>query len=314
VNRIKQIVVHSNPHLDELVAVWLLRNFGEEKFPEISKATLVVWGRKELAQMSPEMAAMNGILFVGIGGGMFDEHIGKGQRDDCAATLVAKYLGVMETPELKRFLMEIYQTDSNIDGPQKCLADEVQNLNRYWTGSLDLEKLYRQIEPSIIVRIERQKEYLTAKDRFNKCYRKRIGNINLVAVDGLDNCQFQHVARTGGANLIIQRNRAGLTQILTGKVNPEDVDMVGLAIRVRKTEIVKSGLRPRHFVGPDELSKTGTLDEIPQWYFEKGLLLNGSESFLDVPPSGIQFGDLVHLVERHLIESQRPKGMITSQE
>ena len=33
-----EIVTHERPHLDEIVAIWLLRRFGETRFPGISQA------------------------------------------------------------------------------------------------------------------------------------------------------------------------------------------------------------------------------------------------------------------------------------
>ena len=306
-----QIVVHNNPHLDELVAVWLLRNYGEQKFPEISRAKLVAWGKKDLARTPPEMAAMGGILLVGLGGGMFDDHV-DGRRLECATTLVAKHLEKADCPLLRRLLRGVFQADAEADGPLKWLADRVQGLNRYWCGSMDLEKLYHQVESDIMVEIERQKEYLAAKDRFAGCYHQRISGIEIAAADKMDNCQFQHVARSAGVHIIVQRNSDGLTQILTGgKVT---MDLIDLAVRIRKAEIVKGGLRPRHFLNDKDLSVNGTVSEIPQWYFEEGMLLNGSESFSDVPPSSIPFRDIVHLVERYVTEARRPKVTVETKE
>ncbi|MFA7252882.1 MAG: hypothetical protein WC027_03435 [Candidatus Paceibacterota bacterium] len=301
--KITKIALHQNPHLDEIVAVMLFRRYGEDKFPGVSTAKLVAWGKKELAQTPPEMAAMSGTILVGIGGGMFDDH-GKSPRQDCAATLVAKHLGKMGNPVWGRILRDVFLADSEASGSMQSLAEEVKNLNRYWAGSLDVERVYALIEPMILARLGRQDEYLTASGRFESAYRNRIGGqIKLVAVDGLDNVQFQHVARAAGVDIIVQRGSSGLTQILGSK----DLDMVGLAVRLRKTEIAKSNLRMSHFMDDEELAAVGTIEEIPHWYLEGGFLLNGSESFPDVPPSNIKFADLVHLVEKHLIEFCRPK-------
>jgi len=298
--KVSRIAVHQKPHLDELFAVWILRNYGEAKFPEISAAKLVVWGEGEATKISPEMATMSGTLLVGIGGGVFDEHR-QGCEGECASTLVAKHLGVDKHPLLKRLLYDVMEADSNIDGSLHCLAEEIKNLNRYWVGSLELERLYFQFEPHIIARVERQKEYSRAKEHFKDCYRNRVGGVAIVA-DPDCNPQFQQVARSRGARVIVQRNSAGLTQIFGDK----GLDMPGLAIRVRKLEIRRSGVRPPRFLNDEELSRVGTLEGIPQWYLDDNdFLLNGSESFEDVPPSSIEFKELVYLVEKHLADVAR---------
>lgn len=294
--QINTLVVHLGPHLDELIGLWLLRTRGEQKFPGVSKAKIVVWGKEELSRTSPEMAALSGILLVGIGGGMFDDHV-PGRRMDCATTLVAKHLDVYEDPVLKFFLQEVFLADSQCEGSLQNLAEEVKNLNRYWGGSIELERLYSQIEPFIVARVERQKEYISAKKRFEECYRRRVGRFGIVAADGIDNRQFQGVARAKRAHIIVQRNEKGLTQIF----GHEDADMPGLAIRIRKAEISLGKIRCR-FIEDDELAGLGTLSEVPQWYFENGNLLNGSESFADVPPSLIEFHTLVGIIEKHLRE------------
>jgi len=300
--KVVKLGVHSSPHLDELVAVHLLRNYGEEKIPGVSTAVLTTYGKTELQQLSPETAAMQGILLVGIGGGMFDEHGRRGSRQDCAATLVAKHLGLDEDLLWPRFLRNVFLADAENRGPYTFVAELVKKLNRYWVGTLDPELLYKQVEP-IIIALRVEVELLAeAEHRFRKAYKREINGYQLVAVDQLDNVEFQHVANRAGVNVVVQRGRDGLTQILMRHASSDELDVPGLAVRIRKAEMAKSGIRPKRFLDDRALSAMGTLSDIPQWYVEKGNLLNGSESFRDVPPSGISFADLVHVVEKHLRE------------
>jgi len=305
---IKQIVVHRGPHLDELAAVWLLRKLGEKLFPGVSKAKIVAWGAKELAEVgSSEIALTKGILLVGIGGGMFDDHLRDGQskRTECAATLVAKSLDILGNPLYTKLLGNVLQADSEAEGPLQCFAESIKSLNRYWVGSIDLEVIYNLVDPFIVVEIEKRKEYLEARKLFDTRYKTRVCGVPVSAADGIDNCQYVNAAEKGGARVIIQRNSNGLTQIF----GCEDMDLSRLAVKIRKAEIaeMRNGNRPR-FLSDDELLGKGTLLEIPQWYLDDAFLLNGSESHPEVPPSQIKFSDIVCIVEKHIAETVNRRG------
>lgn len=112
----KTLVTHLNPHLDEVVAIWLLRKFDAEfkdspcEFIHMSKTA-------EAETNDPNK------VFIGTGGGRFDEH--KGDLDDCATTLVWKYLlsegYIPEDRVLRGALSEITEWSLLIDlgrGPQ----------------------------------------------------------------------------------------------------------------------------------------------------------------------------------------------------
>jgi hypothetical protein len=294
--RVNRIVMHQNPHLDELMATKLLKHHGEEKFPGVGKAQLVTWGKKELAANPLEMTIAAGSLLVGLGGGMFDEHGRDGERQDCATTLVAKHLGLMGDPTVGFLANAVFLADAKNDGPLKNLADTIKDLNRYWSGSCDLENLFQQFNVLMLVQIARREEYLEAKRIFKTRHKGRVNGITLAAAMGISNTQYQHAARQGGAEIIIQRDGEGHTQIFGG----ENLDMAGLSIRIRKAEMAKSKIRPTRFLNEMDLAARGTLADIPQWCYDHDNLLNGSESFTDVTPSKIDFHDLVLLVERHL--------------
>ena len=46
----KSILTHERPHLDEIVAIWFLRKFGEQRFPGISKAAITFTSIRKLAE------------------------------------------------------------------------------------------------------------------------------------------------------------------------------------------------------------------------------------------------------------------------
>jgi hypothetical protein len=241
---------------------------------------------------------------------MFDEHGRNGhKREDCAATLVAKHLGLMDDPVIGFLAKGVFDADAhNEEGRMKTLAERVKGYNRYWVGSINLEDLYQRVEVDIQVEIARRRERLEAKDLWEGRYRKRIAGV-LVAGGIIDNAEYQHVARNKGAELIIQRDRNGLTQVLS--LNGKYLDMPGLARRVRLAEIAAGRTRLSRRVPDEELCGQGTVWDIPHWHLDRNNLLNGSESYPDTPPSRIDIRDLFQIVEKHLHElanQRRPEG------
>ena len=122
---VSTILVHIRPHLDEVVAVALLRLYGEALFPGISKAP-VRYVEGTIAG-TDEVWDKDQILPVGIGKGRFDEHR-DGQKADrlkneCSATLVAKYLGVENNRELTKLLAETLAGDHDASNTQTQLAE-----------------------------------------------------------------------------------------------------------------------------------------------------------------------------------------------
>jgi len=110
---IKLIITHRACHWDEIVAITLLQQYGEKLFPGISRAQIRF---VENPQDTQESLDAMGVLPIGCCFTRFDEHVNGASgriEGECAATLVAKYLGLYERPEFERLLEETYQCDSD---------------------------------------------------------------------------------------------------------------------------------------------------------------------------------------------------------
>jgi hypothetical protein len=110
--RITTIVLHYRPHGDEIVALWLLLNaffdIAERLFPGISTANIMfVDAGTVFSNPTADEMEQQGILCIGVGGGRFDEHPSGNhgrKKGDCAATLIATFLGVADNAELSPLL------------------------------------------------------------------------------------------------------------------------------------------------------------------------------------------------------------------
>ncbi len=111
---IKEVTMHQNPHWDEVVAYFILSQYGEHAFPGASNMFPIRFVESDPIGGDEEYDK-DGILPIGCGGGRFDEHRAGIERlkDECSATLVAKYLGVIDKPELKRLLKETLHFDTH---------------------------------------------------------------------------------------------------------------------------------------------------------------------------------------------------------
>lgn len=87
-------LTHAYPHADEIFSAVLMEKFGTDEFVQ--------------------KYARHGVIRVGVMFDVFDEHHVPGSEEkteECAATLVAKVLGVYDNPELWRTLKYVKQID-----------------------------------------------------------------------------------------------------------------------------------------------------------------------------------------------------------
>ncbi|MBI2196052.1 hypothetical protein HYU45_00375 [Candidatus Daviesbacteria bacterium] len=82
----KILVTHINPHLDDIACIWLFKKF----HPDFKDAKLEFISASREAGVLSEQSESKDKVFVGTGGGRFDEH--KEGLDTCAGTLVYEYL------------------------------------------------------------------------------------------------------------------------------------------------------------------------------------------------------------------------------
>lgn len=128
-NRI--VVVHTHLDPDACVGVSLLIEYGEKKFPGIRDAAVMFWSGGE--EFNKAAFGSTNVLTVDIGGGMFDHHPANKYPGECAATLVAKHLGISERPELQKILE--YTKEHDLHGTKTPLdfADFLQCLNKKYS-------------------------------------------------------------------------------------------------------------------------------------------------------------------------------------
>lgn len=306
--KIHTIVTHHEPHPDELVAIILLRLFGRLLFPGIETAQIIFWdsGSETPDGKSASDWLKRGYLLVGVGGGDFDEHptLGEDRKEgDCAATLVAKYLGIFEERWLARLIDAILHEDENAgssilditsmskkayalhqDRPEKVMARMLEDLE-------DLVNAERHVWGPSKKRFDASAkiELITGADG----HAIRIGII--VSEDRFISRYALHT-EGGNCQVFIQKNpkRRGV-QIFSKQ--GEGLNFIEVVRLIRQNERLANGLPA--IADRAILAREGTVEGATCWFFHaKGqMLLNQSNTSPGKPPTKLLLSKVVELVK-----------------
>ncbi len=299
------ILTHEGPHLDEITAIWLLRRFGEKKFPGIGTAKVVYTGAGGgiPGGQTPEECERDGVLCIGVGGGRFDEHPttdGGRKQDECAATLVAGAIGVAGDPALGRILKYVVKNDLKGVGQPFDLAYLVKALHQQYSDNP--EKVMEWAITGLEVKYNEQSSFVSAGEEFRRTAKVEEilgpgGKTFKMAVITSDNGQMNKFARSeagGQAAIIIQKRSSGNVQIYTNKhfgLTLYDVaQMLRFAEQRKKGAVLTDDWR--------ELAAEGKVEGAEEWFYHHGgqMLLNGSLTASDVPPTQLPLEQIKGIV------------------
>lgn len=303
--RFHTIATHENTDIDEFVGIWLLRKFGEDRFPGVKDAKVVF---RRLASEIPdgrsaEQFERDGVLLIGIGGGRFDEHpSADNERKDgeCAATLIAKELGVDDDSALKKILDYTVTNDLKGGSQPFDLAHIVKLLHRQHPDQP--EKVMEWAMTALEAKYQEQLQFWTCDEEFQRVAKvekvqvgKRIVKIVSFSSDNPQMARFARAASGGDAAVVIQRRISGHVQIFTNRrfgIKLFDVvQMIRLAEQQVKRRFVTTGWKA--------LVVEGKVEGAEEWHFhlQAQSLLNGSFTAKDVPPTRIPLDQIREFVK-----------------
>lgn len=280
---------HENPHFDEILAWWLLESFGTEEF---------------LEEYAP-----NATLQIGIGAGPFDEHPGLGnekKEGECAATLVAKALGVDDDPALEPLLRYVRVRDLHGGAHPFELEALVKVLHQQFPDRPS--KVIRWVETAIEAKYQEQLQFMTeTKAEFEQVAeieeipgpnRKMLKMVSVVSDNPLMN-KFARSSHGGCAAIVIQKHLsgdlAGNVQIFTDKRAGIDLRDVIRLIRLEEQKTKGEVVTDRW----KALEAEGKVEGAEEWYYhqEGQMLLNGSLTAPNVPPTHLSLKKIKELVK-----------------
>ena len=303
--RIRGIVTHEKPHLDEIFAIWLLRTFGEEQFPGVSKAKVNYWtsGGTSPDGLSAEQYLQDGIILVGVGGGCFDEHSTSAtarKEGECTATLVAKALGIDEDPALDKLLRFVVQEDLKGSTSAFNLASMVKVMHQHYDPKKVFEWTVLAIEAKYL---EQLQFWTTTRGEFMRISRveeiQGPGDRGVVVVsfksdDPLMN-KFARSSHGANAAVVVQKNSSGNVQVFTNKRFGLKLFDVARMLRLEEQRLKGGILQTTDAM---ELTKEGVVPGCEEWYFhhEMQSIMNGSLTAKDVPRTRLSFERIVEIV------------------
>ncbi|MCK5060060.1 MAG: hypothetical protein KAR00_02885 [Candidatus Pacebacteria bacterium] len=301
--KIHTIITHERPHLDEIVAIWLLLRFGEETFPEIQDAKINFW-RKEMGNRSSAKREQEGILCIGCGGGRFDEHPTekkKRKKNECSSTLVAKELEVDDCPSLNKIIAFAKSNDLEGSGHPFDIAHLATLLYEQKPNANG--EVINWVMQGITAKYEEQRQFWTkTKTEFLKNalveeIHSACGKLKLATVVSGDPIisKFARSRAGGNISVVIQKQPSGHTQIFTNQRMGIRLEDVARILRVEE-RAVKNIHDP---VPWSYLVSEGKISGAEEWYFHEKLqvLLNGSKTASDAPLTQLSLEKIKEIVK-----------------
>jgi hypothetical protein len=311
------IVLPVAPQPDTLAAIFILKKFGEEKYPGIKEAKIESWSMIP-NDKTPESLETEGYILIDLGGGRFDHHP---QKDKTTASrLVAEDLGVAENPALAKLLEyarrdDMFGRGTVSDDPIDRafgLSALVYHLNRSLKNNparvveIVLPLLIGHYNEEVRRTEELPKEFEEKKNAgavevFET--KQRDKKLSVVAIES-DNPSLPGYLRSregGKFDVVIQRTSGGYVNILTRPT--KRIDLRSLAVLMRMQEATKRGLNLETSVY--DLARPGRHPKIKEWYYDRATnsLQNGGLNPREVPPTGLLWEEIKKIINLGLAES-----------
>ncbi|MDB5254442.1 MAG: hypothetical protein JWL80_508 [Parcubacteria group bacterium] len=312
---VKSIALPTRPQTDTIIAIMILKRFGEKFFPGIKDADYMLLPRLPEGE-SEETLAKKGIILIDIGKGAFDHHTRSLQTT--ASGLIAEYLGVRSNPALHKLIQLAERCDFygkgtiSLDSLDRAfgISGLIGTLNK--TYPKDQQKIIDLVLPIFeAVCIEEEKrtfempQEVQEKRQSGKAeeffvYQRGVKlKCMIIESDNPSIAGFLRSNLGGNFDVVAIRLTTGHINILTGKKRPDLRSLIVL-IRLQEAEAKNISLDE----DPIALAAHGTLPQFPEWYYDTATnsLLNGGPNPQDVPTSNIPRFEFRKVLELGLSE------------
>jgi hypothetical protein len=280
------VETHDLPlHLDEMVSCFLLEEYADSEF---------------LKKHAPE-----GVIRIGVGGGEFDEHptqTSERKEGECAATLVAKALGVEDEPGLKRILRFTLSRDLKGGGSPFDLAA----ITKLVSESFSPQDTYEWVKKFLKIRYEQDLAFETStKDEYQKIAKEVVvpvgqKQLKIVVLESDDPLVKKFaLSLEGGGAVAIQKWPSGHVQIFANRQRLGN-GLDDVARMVRLAEQSRKRKKQIRATDRDRLASEGIVPGAEEWYYHRAgtALLNGrSPDKWGVPPTNLPLDQIVRIVK-----------------
>ena len=307
---IDRVLLPTRPQPDTIVALFLLRTFGQTAFPGIENARIEIRHTLADGETSESLLAA-GTLAIDIGGGPFDHH---NKQGTCVSSLIAEALGIEKDPSLKKLLAYAIRDDQEGKGTLSSdpidkafgLSGLIASLNKQFPE--DPQTVVSLILPLLAAHHASSQEHyvelpaeIERKRRSGGFWQQTVKQgerpvrVAFVISDKPSMPTFLRSQRGSAADVVVQKSESTNHICIVSKQDKAiDLSSVMALIRLQEAENTNIVLED----DAAYLRKTGRIDEIPNWYFDPATnsLLNGGTHNKDVPESTILWRDLQKIV------------------
>lgn len=305
------IVLPTRPQPDTIIAIFLLRTFGEPFFPGIANAKITVWQRIPEGETADTLLA-KGTVLVDIGGGRFDHHASAVKTT--ATRLVAEHFSIHEDPALKK-LLDYAQRD-DFYGKGTISSDPLDRAFGFSGLVASLNKQYVEYPdyvaevalPFIAAHYHEQmlQHHYLPHEFADKLARGEVHifsvkqekkKLKIVVLES-EHRSFPGYLRSqgGGAyDVVAQQLPTGHLNILTRPA--KRVDLRCLAALLRIKELTLRGVQP---VPPLlQYAAEGKIESVPEWYYDPATnsIQNGGVNPLEIKATAISKTDIIKILE-----------------
>ncbi len=327
-NPITSLMLPTTLQPDTLVAIFLLKKFGQERYPGITTASITIRQMIEEGE-SPESLEKKGCLLIDMGGGRYDHHTKL--KGATASLLVANDLGVAEKPALSKLLE--YARRDDLFGRGTISEDPIDrafglsaliyNLNKSCVGKPDrvveiiMPVLAGHYNEEVRRTEELPREFMEAQKAGNvriiADIRQREKKLNVICIES-DNGGMTGYLRSvqgGKFDVVIQKMATGHANILTKPAKRLDLRSLVCLIRIREAEMAGKQLEEDVF----SLCRPARHPGVKEWYYDRATnsLQNGGLHPKEIPATQIPWDEFPKLIEIGLSETLfNPMGFSSS--
>ncbi|HLC45015.1 MAG: hypothetical protein A2722_02545 [Candidatus Doudnabacteria bacterium RIFCSPHIGHO2_01_FULL_50_11] len=318
------IVLFPKIQVDTAVSYFLLKHFGESKFPGISEASVEFWSEMP-ADKTPQVLEEDGYIVIDLGLGRFDHHrLGPENRKHSSSHLVAQHLEIDDRPDLQRVL-ELARRD-DLEGRGTLSADPIDrafglsglltNLNKSIPDAP--HKILEIIIPMLAghyleenrryVQLPAEYRTLLAAGKIKEFTAPQLGHQVKVVYAESDNPALAGYIRSRavGADLVIQRASTGHVNFITKQARR--LYLHKLARIIKLLEAQKSGI-VLNVDRENDLELPGRTEGLPHWYYDTraNTLQNGGVQPQGIPATKLSYQEIEQATKQGLnIERDMP--------
>lgn len=295
----QKILIPNKPHLDPIAAIYLLSQYGEEKFQGVNDAEIIFWDEsRDPTNEEIKKFKDDGILLIDVGGSIFDHHEADKGMQETTTELVASYLGIEKNSELSALLAYIREDDlAGLHNRYGDLAYLVKSMykqgmasNKVVSTALGILHYFQVAQYEWHHNVK--KEYEEKKKV--KAIKRNKNKLKVVIIES-DNLQVANYGITqDNAAIVLQKRSSGHIMILTNKFYR--IDLREIVAAIRKKELELSGYNKD--IDTEKLKFEGKSALVPNWFYHRALnsILNGSDSLNKTEATKINFNDIARFV------------------